>query len=155
MRNVKILWSVIVLLLIILALIGYRFFRGSVAPSDDARTAVVLSKDERNLILGEMRNFLISVQGVSAAITANDLARAAQLATAAGMQAEADTPASLLMKIPLPMKTLGFDTRQRFDQLAADALQVQDPALSRRQLDELLQNCIACHATYQLVEASP
>lgn len=152
MKNTKVLWSIIIVLLIAIMFIAYKFIQGSVAPSDDQRTAVVLTKDERNLILGEMRQFLISVQGISEAITRGDMARVAELATEAGMKAEEDTPGSLLTKIPLPMKTLGFDTRGKFDLIAADARQHNDPAVSRKQLDALLLNCIACHATYQLVE---
>ncbi len=153
MRNFRVLWSIIGALLIALSAIGYKFIQGNVTPSEDERIAVVLSKDERNLILKEMRNFLVSTQGVSAAITDNDMKLAAKLATEAGMNAEQNTPGALLSKIPLPMKKLGFDTRKRFDQIATDAIQIKDPAHSRRQLDMLMQNCIACHASFKLIEA--
>lgn len=153
MKNFKVLWGIIGVLLIALSAIGYKFVQGSVAPSEDERIAVVLSKDERNLILKEMRNFLVSTQGVSAAITDNDMNLAAKLATEAGMKAEQNTPGALLSKIPLPMKMLGFDTRKKFDQIATDAIQIKDPVHSRRQLDMLMQNCIACHASFKLVEA--
>ena len=152
MKNVKILWAIIALLSLILIVAGYKFTQGSMVPSDDARTAVELTKDERNLILGEMRKFLISVQGVSEAITNGDMNLVAELATEAGMKAEEDTPGSLLTKIPLPMKTLGFDTRKKFDQIATDALKLKDTLASRKQLDNLLYNCLACHETYKLVE---
>lgn len=154
MKNFKILWVVIVTLLVALSVIGYKFVQGNVAPSEDERVAVVLSKDERNLILNEMRNFLISTQGVSEAITNNDMSHVAKLASDAGMKVEQSTPGSLLSKIPLPMKALGFDTRQKFDEIAADAVSLKDPAHSRKQLDQLMKNCIACHASYQLVEAT-
>lgn len=135
-----------------LSTIGYRLVQGDVSPSEDERIAVKLSKDERNLVLKEMRNFLISTQGVSEAITQNDLKLAAKLASEVGMQAEKNTPGSLLSKIPLGMKTLGFDTRQKFDQIASDALKFNDPLHSRNQLDTLMKNCIACHASFKLIE---
>ncbi|MGZ8982489.1 MAG: hypothetical protein ACXW11_00880 [Methylotenera sp.] len=152
MKNFKILWVIICVLLIVLSIIGYKFVQGNVASSEDDRVAVVLSKDERNLILKEMRNFLISTQGVSEAITNNDMNLVAKLATKAGMMAETNTPGSLLSKIPLSMKTLGFDTRKKFDQISADAVQLKDPSHSRRQLDQLMKNCIACHSSFKLVE---
>jgi hypothetical protein len=62
MKNFKILWAIICTLLIVLIAVAYKFVQGSVALSDDERVAVVLSKDERNLILSEMRNFLISTK---------------------------------------------------------------------------------------------
>ncbi len=153
-KNYKILWSVIAILLLVLAMLGYKLVKGDVAASEDERVAVNLSKDERNLILNEMRNFLISTQGVSEAITNNDLKLVAKLASKAGMQAEKNTPGALLTKIPLAMKTLGFDTRHKFDQIASDALQHGDPILSRNQLDTLMKNCIACHASFKIIEVN-
>jgi hypothetical protein len=152
MKNFKILWAIICTLLIVLIAVAYKFIQGSVAVSDDERVAVVLSKDERNLILSEMRNFLISTQKISEAITNDDMELVATLAKSAGMAAEENTPGSLLAKIPLSMKTLGFDTRKRFDQIAADAEQLKVPIHSRRQLDQLMKNCIACHASFKIIE---
>lgn len=152
MKNFKILWAIICTLLIVLIAVVYKIVQGSVAVSDDERVAVVLSKDERNLILNEMRNFLISTQKISEAITNDDMELVATLAKSAGMVVEENTPGALLAKIPLSMKTLGFDTRKRFDQIAADAEQLKIPIHSRRQLDQLMKNCIACHASYKIIE---
>ena len=152
MKNYKLLWAIIALLLLALAAIAYQLVSGSVAPSEDKRIALRLTKDERNLVLAEMRQFLITTQAVSEAITHNDLKRAAQLASKAGMQAEKDTPSALLIKIPLAMKTMGFDTRQKFDQLAMDALQLKNAMHSRKQLDTLMHNCNACHASFKITE---
>jgi hypothetical protein len=152
MKNFIILWAVIGALLIVLIAVAYKFVQGSVAVSDDERVAVVLSKDERNLILSEMRNFLISTQQISEAITNEDMELVASLAKSAGMAAEENTPGSLLAKIPLSMKTLGFDTRKRFDQIAADATALKIPVHSRRQLDKLMKNCIACHSSFKIIE---
>ena len=154
MKNIKILWGVITILLLALSAIGYKLVQGDVSPSEDVRIAINLSKNERNLVLNEMRNFLISTQGVSEAISNNDLKLAAKLASEAGMQAEKNTPGSLLSKIPLAMKTLGFDTRQKFDQIATDALKLNDPIHSRNQLDALMKNCIACHASFKIIEVN-
>ena len=152
MKNVKILWTTIIILLLILGFMANKFISGSVAPSEDGRISVILTKDERNLILDEMRAFLVSVQAVSQAITENDMSRVASFAHKAGMAAEAETPGSLLQKIPLEMKKLGFGTRDKFDEIAASAQEGGDAALARKQLDALMLNCIACHASYRLPE---
>lgn len=152
MKNFKILWAIICTLLIVLIAVAYKFVQGSVAVSDDERVAVVLSKDERNLILNEMRNFLISTQKISEAITNDDMELVATLAKSAGMAAEENTPGALLAKIPLSMKTLGFDTRKRFDQIAADAERLKVPVHSRRHLDQLMKNCIGCHSSFKIIE---
>jgi len=152
MRNVKVLWTIIVLLLAFSGLLVNKFISGSVAPSADGRTSVVLTKDERDLILTEMRAFLVSVQGVSQAITENNMDRVAELAHQAGMAAEEGTPGSLLQKIPLPMKKMGFGTREQFDGIAETARTTKDATIARQQLDTLMQTCIACHSTYRLPE---
>ena len=113
---------------------------------------MLLNKDERDLVLSEMRAFVVSLQGVSQAITENDMEKVAELAHKAGMAAEANTPGSLLQKIPLGMKKLGFGTRDKFDEIAETANTSKDTAKARNQLDALMNNCIACHMTYRLPE---
>ena len=152
MNNVKFLWVIILILMIIVSALSYKFVSGSVGPSEDERVSVLLSKDERALILSEMRQFLVSVQGVSQAITENNLAQVEIIATQAGMAAESDTPGSIFRKIPLEMKTLGFDTRTKFDEIAQAAKEKQDVKMIRQQLDTLLNNCIACHSIFKLPE---
>jgi hypothetical protein len=152
MTNIKILWGIIILLLALSGFLINKFVSGEVTPSEDGRTNVVMTKDERNLVLDEMRAFLVSVQGVSQAITENDMEKVADLAHKAGMAAEEGTPGALLQKIPLGMKQLGFGTRDKFDEISATAKTTKDPLVLRKQLDVLMQNCIACHAIYRLPE---
>ncbi len=153
MKNVKVLWTIIILLLGLSGFLVNKFISGSVAPSDDNRIAVIMTKDERSLILDEMRAFLVSVQGVSQAITNNDMEKVAKLAHEAGMAAEANTPGALLQRLPIGMKKLGFGTRDQFDEIAKTATTSKDAKVARKQLDSLMNNCIACHATYRLPEA--
>ena len=152
MKNVKVLWTIIILLLAFSGFLVNKFVSGSVAPYEDGRTSVVLTKDERNLILAEMRAFLASVQSISQAISENNMQKVAEDAHNAGMAAEEGTPGSLLQKIPLPMKKMGFGTREQFDGIAQTAKTTQDTKLVREQLDTLMLTCIACHATYRLPE---
>lgn len=152
MKSCKLSWILVGILTLVVAFSAYKFTAGSVAPSDDGRTAVRLSKDERNALLLEMRNWLISSQAVLAAAANKDFAEVAKVATVSGMAAEADTPGSLFAKIPLEMKKLGFDTRGKFDAIAADALKLKDSEHTVKQLSIAMQNCIACHATYTFVD---
>ncbi len=152
MKNVKVLWTIIILLLIVSGVLINKFVSGSVAKSEDGRISVLLNKDERDLVLSEMRQFVVSLQGVSQAITENNMEKVAELAHKAGMAAEANTPGSLLQKIPLGMKKLGFGTREKFDEIAETARTSKDATKARKQLDALMNNCIACHLTYRLPE---
>jgi len=152
MNNPRFLWTLILILSALLATGIYKFVTGSVAPSEDGRTAVVLNTAERNLVLSEMRAFLVSLQAVSQAITEEDRDTVIREATRAGMAAEADTPAALLAKIPLALKQLGFGTRGKFDDIASAARNGADMKQLRQQLDALMNNCIACHASFRLPE---
>jgi cytochrome c556 len=152
MKNCKLSWSLVAVLLVVVALFGYKFTVGSVQPSDDGRQAVLLSKDERNALLLEMRVWLQSSQGILAAASEKDFASVINSAKASGMSAEADTPGSLFRKLPVEMKALGFDTRKKFDDIAAAAEKSKDSSLIVSKLSVAMNNCIACHATYRFVE---
>lgn len=152
MKSCKLSWALVLALLIVTAMFAYKFTVGEVQPSDDGRLAVMLSKDERNALLLEMRTWLQSSQAILAAAAAKDFDTVSKTATKSGMAAEAETPASLFRKIPLEMKALGFDTRRKFDEIAADAGKLKDSNHTVTQLSLAMHNCIACHAAYRFVE---
>jgi len=154
MKSCKLSWSLVVVLLLIVALFGYKFTVGNVQPSDDGRQAVMLSKDERNALLLEMRVWLQSTQGILSAASEKDFDSVIKSAQASGMGAEAETPGSLFRKLPVEMKALGFDTRKKFDDIAADAEKFKDSNRVIAKLSVAMNNCIACHATYRFVEST-
>jgi hypothetical protein len=57
---------------------------------------------------------------------------------------------SLIGKLPLEFKKLGFDTHSKFDQLAMDTQDLGDGNHALTGLATLLQNCVACHAAHQI-----
>ena len=67
-----------------------------------------------------------------------------------GNQAQKGMPGSLVGKLPLAFKKLGFDTHNKFDELALNAEQLGDPDHSLRQLSALMNNCVACHSVYKI-----
>jgi cytochrome c556 len=152
MKNCKLSWALAGVLAIIVAVFGYKFTAGEVQPSDDGRQAVMLSKDERNALLLEMRTWLLNSQKILAAASEKDYAGVVAAARESGMAAEEDTPGSLFRKIPIEMKKLGFDTRGKFDDIAADAEQHQNSDRVVSKLSAAMNNCIACHAMYRFVE---
>lgn len=152
MGNCKLAWGLAAVLSVVVAVFAYKFTVGEVQPSTDGRQEVRLTKDERNALLLEMRNWLQSSQAILAATAQQDFALVASAAKASGMAAEADTPGSLFRKIPVEMKRLGFDTRQKFDEIAADAEAKKDSQHTIRQLSTAMNNCIACHAIYRFGE---
>ena len=146
----KLSWSVSGLLLVALMVMSYKFIVvGSVAPANDGREALLLESGERDLVLSEMRVFLASVQAITDGLSNDDMDKVAEAARSVGAAAQKDVPASLIGKLPLSFKKLGFDTHKKFDMLALDAEQLGSPEHSLKQLASLMNNCVACHATYR------
>ena len=64
----KFCWTVLLLLLLAIGTAVYKFgFVGSVVQAPDGRQALQLTTAERNMVLGEMRDFLVAVQAIIAA----------------------------------------------------------------------------------------
>jgi hypothetical protein len=147
----KIYLTTIAVLVLIIAAGAYKFvIQGSVEESQDGRLAIQLDTGERDLVLAEMRAFLESVQQITQAITEKDMQGVAEQARKVGRAAQGEVPGSLMGKLPLEFKKLGFDTHSRFDQLALDAEQLGDEQHSLTQLSVLMKNCVACHAVYRI-----
>ena len=146
----KLCWTSVVVLALISAGVSYRFvFQGKVAESSDGRTAILLDRNERDLVLSEMRVFLESVQQITGGLSANDMQAVTAAAKQSGFSAQAAVPGSLIGKLPLTFKKLGFDTHTKFDELALDAADLEDRDHTLKQLGVILNNCVACHAAYR------
>lgn len=146
----KLCWLLTLVFALLSAGLVYTFLiRGDTVPASDGRTAILLAPGERDLVLTEMRGFLSAVQAITRASVEQDAGKAAAAARQVGMANQQEVPASLVAKLPLGFKKLGFDTHSRFDQLALNAEQFGDAGAVLPELAELMQNCIACHAAYR------
>lgn len=151
MKTCKLCWSITGILILAIVAMGYKFMiAGSVAPASDGREALILEPAERYLVLTEMRMFLSSVQKITQALTKEDMETVVKAAREVGLAAQQAVPGSLMGKLPLAFKKLGFDTHKKFDALALDAEQLGDPNHALQQLSTLMNNCVACHSTYQI-----
>ncbi len=147
----KFCWGLSALLVIAIGTMAYLFvIKGSVAPSDDGRTAVILSAGERDLVLTEMRGFLESVQAITMGVVKKDMKRVYENAHKAGMVNAGEVPTSLMGKLPLEFKKLGMATHKAFDDLALEAQDIGDPQIMLSKLGTLMNNCTTCHAAYKL-----
>ncbi len=143
--------AITVILLSIIAAGFYKFIlQGSTAESDDGRTAILLDASERNLVLAEMRAFLTSVQKINQGVAEDNMELVAEYARKSGKAAQGEVPGTLIGKLPLQFKKLGGDTHAKFDQLAMDADDLGDRDQALEQLSTLMENCVACHATYRI-----
>lgn len=124
------------------------------AGSTDRRAKLLLSASERDLVLAEMRGLLTSSQAILDAALDGDMPRAAAAARAAGMgeveHISLEIKGPLMGKLPLEFKQLGFSVHRDFDQIALDAESLGDRDHALRQLAQLMQKCVACHAGYAI-----
>ena len=151
MNKCKLSWSISGILFIAIVAMGYKFMVvGSVVQATDGRQALILEPAERDIVLTEMRMFLSSVQQITQALTIEDMQTVVKAAREVGAAAQQAVPGTLMGKLPLEFKQAGFDTHVKFDALALDAEQLGDPKHSLQQLAELMNNCVACHTTYQI-----
>ena len=146
----KLCWSISAVLSLIILGMGYKFIiQGNVAQIQDDRVAILLTKSERDLVLSEMRVFLQSVQQITNGISKEDMSIVAIAARKSGKEAAIAVPGTLIGKLPVGFKKLGFDTHAKFDSLALDAEQLGDGEHSLSQLNTLLENCVSCHSAFR------
>lgn len=114
------------------------------------RTAIVMTQAEREIILQEMRGMLEGIQLVTAGLANDDLKAVAEAARPQGMHVMHGIPGSLRNKLPMEFKQLGMGMHKDFDQMALDAESLGDAKHTLRQVNTLLQKCVACHSIYQI-----
>lgn len=140
-------------LLILFALIATPVYAAEHAHHDatlEQRAAIHLTTEEKAHIHQEMRLFLSSTQKIVVSAGANDMKGVAEAARAAGMAAAHDVPAKLREKLPMQFKKLGHVTHQGFDDLARDADSLGDANQALKQLGQVMDNCVACHAVFRI-----
>ena len=151
----KFCWVLLLLAVIVNGGLVYKFFiAGETLVASDDRQSLLLEPGERDLVLSEMRMFLKAAQQIVQAATEDDSKAIARAARSVGRVAQQEVPGSLMKKLPLEFKKLGFDTHAKFDQLALDAEEFGDSATSLKQLGVLMQNCVVCHEGYR-IDAAP
>ena len=127
-----------------------------IAPGDktttatDGREVILLKPEQRDLVLAEMRAFVETLRDITSALATDNSAQFQQAALKVGLAAQQGVPLDMMKALPLPFKKLGMDTHKKFDQLAEKAEQGAGNEELLTDLSQLMSNCVACHAAYQL-----
>lgn len=133
---------------------GYFFVKGTAKTGDDGRLAVELRREERNLVLTEMRQLLAGVQTILEAVTNNDLKVVERTAGALGMKAAADVNPVLMGKLPLEFKSMGMGVHRRFDEMATKVHNGMGKDEVLKEVSDIMLSCVGCHQAYRLDEVS-
>lgn len=144
------------LVFLLTGLLVSSLFCGEIkADSEDDRKALALTPAEKAYVLGEMRLFVESIQGIAQGLAENDHAAAAEAAAARGQmrnQNDPAFPASLSAKLPPEWKQFGGATRKGFDRLATEIANSKEGGPILQDLSDLMKNCVACHASYRIID---
>jgi hypothetical protein len=145
--------AIIAALVLVIAALAWKFIvAGSTERGPDGRSVVLLAPGERALMLREMREFVVGLQQMTAALARDDMAAVAASARAIGAAKAHDVPVAMLARLPLDFKKLAFGTHRGFDAIARDA---EAPGTAKHTLDQLgavLQQCVECHSRYRLAD---
>ena len=114
------------------------------------RVVVPLLPEEREHVLGEMRDFLAMLQQSLSALARGDFDAVAAAAKPLGTGGDKGRmPPAIAKKLPPEFRALARSTHGQIDAFAADAAARRDLQHSLTQAGRLLQACNACHALFQ------
>ena len=135
------------LLLILVGLISPAFADDTEKYSD-TRVSLEFPEAERADFLSEMRQMLISIQGVISGIADEDPEKIIQAAKHSGNRMARATPESIKRKTPVEFKEIGGPTHMMFEELAIRA-EADDMQTLTEFTGKLMQQCISCHAMFK------
>jgi len=145
----------IAILLILLAIIlggAYKFLiQGSTMKGEDGRVVILLDAPERLYILGEMRALLGHMQALTSAIANDDMDKVIETAKTLVDDSSGKTPTRIIAKMPLSFKKISINIHAGFKQLLAESIEKRDSKLALKQVSNIMQNCLACHASHSLM----
>ena len=142
----------ILVLLLIIAGGAYKFMpqsNVSSIASNDGRKPIALTVDERDLVLKEMRGFVIALQQINEGLSKNEMTLISTAARKSGFAAKNEIPKETAQKLPMPFKKLAGATHKQFDAIAQDAEDLEDVGHTLSQVATLMKNCIVCHSAYR------
>ncbi len=139
----------IVSLITNIILVYFFVFKGSTTHTNETRTAINITPQNREFVLAEMRGFLESIQAINQGISDNDPKKIIASGEKSGTAVIEDAPAGLMKTLPLPFKSLGLGTHAKFDAIAKMARENYKKEEAQKQVASILSNCTACHQVYK------
>lgn len=118
-------------------------------PPQDTRISLGFTEAEKTVFLAEMRQMLVSIQGIIAGIGAEDREQIMTAARYSGNRMARETPLSIKQKTPVAFKEIGSPTHMLFEELVIRA-ETDDMDQLTEFTGELMQQCIRCHALFKV-----
>ncbi|HHJ19766.1 MAG TPA: hypothetical protein ENJ84_08080 [Gammaproteobacteria bacterium] len=119
----------------------------------DTREVIQLTAAERNSILRDMRQYLITLQGMMNALSVDDIATVGAAARPLGGAAAATAAtARLSKKLPEKFRQHDEKTRAAFDRIADTVDQKGTAREVFSGLAQVMKSCAACHSAFRIQE---
>jgi ribosomal protein L12E/L44/L45/RPP1/RPP2 len=130
---------------------AFVFTRGVTSVAEDGRIELGFTKPEKEFALTEMRGLLETVRDIVVALDESDIKAVADAVEGKGVaEMMKNTPKSILAKIPLEFRQLGFAMHTAFEDIGKAAKAGADKNKITSMLGEQLGRCVACHASYKM-----
>lgn len=148
----KIIPIALILSLIANIFLIYKFFiKGDTYTYEgDQRMTIKMKYDHREFVMAEMRTFVESVQKINEGIMTENPQMIIEAGKRSGGAVGDHAPEGLIKSVPLGFKKIGMDTHGKFDEIAEAAQKNFHPKTTQKQLNQLLNNCVACHSSYRI-----
>jgi hypothetical protein len=115
----------------------------------DQRISLGFTEAEKAEFLIEMRQMLVSIQGVISGIGENNPEKIITAARHSGNRMARATPETIKAKTPQSFKEIGGPTHMMFEELAIRA-DTDDMESLTVLTGEIMQQCVACHAMFKV-----
>jgi len=136
--------KIITIILSALLMTGSALLFAGNSEGQDTRISLGLTEAERTEFLSEMRQMLVSIQGVITGIGEGNRQLIIQSARYSGNRMARETPESIKRKTPQSFKQIGGPTHMMFEELVVRA-ETDDMDTLASFTGELMQQCVACH----------
>jgi len=143
----KINTVVIILTCLVFTLLGQAWAENKEVQVDQ-RISLQLTDAEKAILLSEMRQMLVSIQGVISGIGDNNPQAIIEAARPSGNRMARATPDSIHKKTPQAFKEMGSPTHMMFEELIIRA-ETDDMESLTVLTGELIQQCNSCHAMFK------
>ena len=114
----------------------------------DKRISLGLTPAEKVEFLKEMRQMLVSIQGIMAGMGEGNREKIIESARYSGNRMARATPGSITKKLPQSFKSIGGPTHMMFEELVIRA-ETDDMDMLAEFTGQLMQQCVACHNTFK------
>lgn len=145
--------TIFFLLLVISVAFNIYFFTQKPKPAEpfrmegDARQSVVVTPEQRQFVMSEMRGFVEGMDEIYQGILENNPEKIARAAEKSGTHLK--PPKALRDALPKEFLQMGMKTHKLFDAIADSAMDDYERAVTEKQLGRLMNNCVACHSMYR------